>query len=779
MLRLEVAAVALFVRLVNPAVQGTVRAADTAEPLANTAIEVVDGAHGTRSDSTGAYSLREIAPGRHTLRFSRIGYETLVVEVLVRGDAPVRLDAALSPKPAELAPVRVLASALSSSRDGGGSVPPAEPGSWYLAEGSLRELPHLAEPDALRALAGSAQGQMLPEQPSTLHFRGGSADQNLVLLDGIPVYNAVHASEVFSALNPDALGRVMVYGAVPPASLGGRLSSVIDVRTRDSVPQGLTARGALGMTAARATVDVPVVPGAAVVSLSARHSYLGLREWMGRRAGNADGWGDLLARSTFMVGDDELRLVSFVSGDRLTFEGGGAGGAPTPDGAAGGGAGTPGFSPRNLFKWSTQAHGLSWRHRTGARILLEASAWGGASRVGANWTSDARTVRLDNVVRHLGGTTSLSWTHGGGTASGGVTVERLQSRYDVSALRAAPVAVASGAHPPAPLLRRSADPVVASPFAQGWWRLGERVTLGGGARATMVEGAHARIEPRLTVTTTPSRHVTISAGYARNHQYLQSLRNEESLVDAVIGVDLPVAYGATGVPIARSDELAARVVAAFGDGMSVTLDGYTRRLGGLVLVAPATSEPFATDSFLSGGGRAQGIAVAVARETDRLSVHGSYAAGSVTRSPGDRRYAPTFAPAHAVSLAGGYWLGGRTRLRTAVSATSGRPTTPVAGDFGLKWEHPGYREREISRSPRSAAGALNAERLPVYVRLDAGVRHDIDVPRSRAKLSAFLNVDNVLQRRNVLAYRMPVDAELQRPVAMLPLSTTFGLEWRY
>jgi hypothetical protein len=766
MLRLEVAAVVLLLRLASPGVQGSVRAADTAEPLANAAVEVVDGAHGTRSDSAGGYSLEGISPGRHTLRFSRIGYATLTVEVLVPVDGTVRLDAALSPRPAELAAVRVLASALSASGAEDGATPPAEPGAWSLGARSLRELPHLGEPDALRAVASWPQAQALPEQPSALHFRGGSADQNLVLLDGIPIYNAVHASEAFSALDPDAVAAVVMHGAVPPASFGGRLSSVIDVRTDDSLPSGVAARGALTMTATRATVDVPIVPGVGVVSLSARHSYAGLREWMRRRAGTADGWGDLLARSSFIVGDDEVRLISFAAGDRLTFEGGG--------GQVASATGTAGWLPRNRFQWSTEAHGASWRHRAGARAMVEARAWGGASRVGAGWTSDSQALRLDNVVRYLGVASSVSWSHDAGSATAGLTVERLQARYDVS-----PLAGSAADATPAAWLHRSSAPTVAAPYAQAWWTLGEGWTLGTGARATVVQGAQVRLEPRLSITAAPWRRVTVAGGYARTHQHLQSLRNEESIVDAVIGVDLPVAFGGTGVPIARSDELAARVTAMLGGGTSITVDGYTRWLDGIVLVAPVTSDPFATRAFAHGGGEARGVSVALAREAERLTVRGGYAFGTVTRSPGDRRYAPSFAPTHAASLAAGYRVGGRTRLRSAVTATSGRPTTPVEGDFGLTWENPLYREREITRSPRAAEGALNAARLPVYVRFDAGVRHDVDVPGSRARLSAYLNVDNVMSRRNVLAYRAPVDVELQRPVAMLPLSTTFGLEWRF
>jgi hypothetical protein len=211
----------------------------------------------------------------------------------------------------------------------------------------------------------------------------------------------------------------------------------------------------------------------------------------------------------------------------------------------------------------------------------------------------------------------------------------------------------------------------------------------------------------------------------------------------------------------------------------VTLDAYTRTLHGLILVAASTREPFATDSFRTGGGQVRGLALELAHETERLSVRGTYAVGTVTRRSGDLQYTPSFAPAHVASLAADYQLGARTRLRSALWAAFGRPRTSVEGEVGWEWDDPLFRERDVTGSLRGVQGPLNRERLPAYLRLDAGIRHDFDVPRSRARLSAFLNVDNITRRRNVLAYRTVDIAGPRHPLLMLPLSITFGLDWRY
>jgi hypothetical protein len=298
-------------------------------------------------------------------------------------------------------------------------------------------------------------------------------------------------------------------------------------------------------------------------------------------------------------------------------------------------------------------------------------------------------------------------------------------------------------------------------------------------RVAAVTGAKAGIDPRISIGYSPIERVALSAGYARSHQYLQSLRNEESILDAVIGIDLPAAIGAPGIPAATGDEFVAVGTFPVGERSRVTLNAYTRWASGLVLVAPVSVQPFATQSFARGVGRASGAALTVEGTVGRLSWNGVYALSEVRRAAFTKSYHPSFAPTHSASLSGKYLLGQSTQLRLAVWAAEGRPTTPVTGGFGWEWQGSISRARKVSGLPINAPGLVSGQQLPLYFRVDAGARRDFTIGGFLPRMTAFANVDNILDRRNTIGYTIVTDTSDTRALRMMPLSATLGLEWRF
>jgi len=129
---------------------------------------------------------------------------TPIVAAVVLVEDLFQLDVTLTAAPIELENVRILA----ATDLVGGTRVLTESGSWFATHQALEQSPLLTEPDALRILGATPQVQVAPEAPATVHVRGGSADQNLMLLDGVPVYNAIHSGEVFGAFNPDMIESV-------------------------------------------------------------------------------------------------------------------------------------------------------------------------------------------------------------------------------------------------------------------------------------------------------------------------------------------------------------------------------------------------------------------------------------------------------------------------------------------------------------------------------------------------------------------------------------------
>jgi len=250
-------------------------------------------------------------------------------------------------------------------------------------------------------------------------------------------------------------------------------------------------------------------------------------------------------------------------------------------------------------------------------------------------------------------------------------------------------------------------------------------------------------------------------------------------LDAIIGIDLPVAIGATGVPVASGDEIVGIGSFALGSSARLTINGYSRWADGLVLVAPVSVRPFATQSFAAGEGRAWGGGLAVEGIAGRLTWSGLYALSEVRRAAFSRSYHPSFAPTHSASLAGSLLLGRSTRLRTSLWAAKGRATTPVSGGFGWEWQGSISRARKVSGLPLNATDVISSQQLPVYFRVDAGARHEFKIPSLRARFVGFANIDNILDRRNTIGYTSATDGSNRKELRMVPLSATFGLEWQF
>ncbi|HEX2780376.1 MAG TPA: TonB-dependent receptor [Gemmatimonadaceae bacterium] len=722
-------------------VGGSVRADVTGAPIAHASIHCLDAGSSTTTDAAGVYALSGLAPGLHHLRFSADGYEPLALDVLLAGPRPVRLDVALARAPTALPMVTVRGERAPAAERAG-----AAGGDWRATGAELRDSPALGEPDVLRALALSPTAQMTVESSTALHVRGGSADQNLFLLDGVPVYSPVHSGRLPSAFNPDVIDELTVLGAAPPARYGGRLASVVEVRTPLAIGQSFTAER-LGPSAFSAAAAAPLVPGVASFLIGARRSYAGTRHGEVAEGALPGSWLDALAKLELRAGRTAISLVAFTADNGLGF----------PSGHAG---------RDNRFDWSTTTSALALDRALGSRGALALRVWRARFDAAAAWTPEGRLLTLGNSLDEIGGSGRVSLHMGKGELAGGVEIERPRTRYDVRANDDTVTA----------LLARASSPTIASLFVEEQWRLAGRATLTAGLRGTAASGLAPRLEPRVSGAFDLSPRVTLTAGYARMHQYTQSLRNEESLVSTIFGPDLLLAAGAGGAPVAEADELTAGLTARLGGHTRIGMDWYKSAMRGLALVAPVTADPFATTGFARGRGRASGVGASVAWTGRRLELVGAYGVTSVDRAPVEAEYRVGFAPTQGATLAAALKVWRSTTLRSTLALASERVTTAIDGPLDWDTRDAIMGGREISGTPSRMAGPLNGMQLPSYARLDVGVQHAIPVFHG-GTLSGFAAVNNVLARRNLAGYVRPANGPA-RPLALLPVSLSFGLSWR-
>ena len=249
-------------------VSGHILDAKTGEMLIGATVFITENQCGTSSNVYGFYAL-SLPAGQYTLTYSYIGYQTQQREVLLDNDRT--LDVRLVPSDQQLDEVVISGERIDRN------VRAAEMSVVRMETKTISQIPALfGETDVIRALQLLPGVKTVSEGSTGFSVRGGSTDQNLVLLDEATVYNSGHLLGFFSVFNNDAVKDVKLYkGDIPPA-YGGRLSSLLDVRMKDGNNQKFAATGGIGIISSRLTLEGPIVNENTSFIVSGRRTYADL-----------------------------------------------------------------------------------------------------------------------------------------------------------------------------------------------------------------------------------------------------------------------------------------------------------------------------------------------------------------------------------------------------------------------------------------------------------------------------------------------------------------------
>jgi outer membrane receptor for ferrienterochelin and colicin len=220
---------------------------------------------GTLSNPYGFYSLT-LPEGKYEVSFSFVGYATITKEIDLTQDQAINisLDQNL-----QLGEVTVVADKIDNT------VESSQLGAVNLSTKTIKSIPALlGEVDIIKAIQLLPGIQSGTEGSSGLYVRGGGPDQNLILLDGIPVYNVNHLFGFFSVFNADAINSVQLIKGGFPARYGGRLSSVIDIRMKEGNNEKIHGSGSIGLVAAKLTLEGPIIKDKMSFVISGRRTYI-------------------------------------------------------------------------------------------------------------------------------------------------------------------------------------------------------------------------------------------------------------------------------------------------------------------------------------------------------------------------------------------------------------------------------------------------------------------------------------------------------------------------
>ena len=293
---------------------GSVKSGTSGETVIGATIAVRGSNSGTVSNEYGFYSLT-LAKGNYTIIVSAVGLATKEFDVVL--DKNIRMDILMDEQAKDLEAVTVTAAAP------GRSLRSPQMSIDRINVQEIKDIPVLfGERDVLKTI------QLLPgvkaagEGNSGFYVRGGAADQNLILLDEAPVYNASHLLGFFSTFNSDAIKNVTLYKGGMPAQFGGRLSSVVDIKMNDGNNQDLDISGGIGLISSRLNIEGPIQKDKSSFLLSGRRTYADI---FLRLLGDSSlktarlYFYDFNAKANFILGEkDRLYLSGYFGRDVLS-----------------------------------------------------------------------------------------------------------------------------------------------------------------------------------------------------------------------------------------------------------------------------------------------------------------------------------------------------------------------------------------------------------------------------------------------------------------------------
>lgn len=244
---------------------GYIRDSDTGESLIGATVYDLKSKVGTVANAYGFYSLT-LPSDSLELRVSFVGYTPELQKFYLSGNK--KLDVSLIAG-------SLLEEVVVTAEESIEALPLMSTVSIPISQ--LKQVPVLlGETDILKTI------QLLPgiqagnEGTSGVYVRGGGPDQNLILIDGVPVYNASHLFGFFSIFNADAINNVSVIKGGFPARYGGRLSSVIDISMKEGNNKKITGKGSIGLISSKFTLEGPIKSENTSFILSVRRTYIDL-----------------------------------------------------------------------------------------------------------------------------------------------------------------------------------------------------------------------------------------------------------------------------------------------------------------------------------------------------------------------------------------------------------------------------------------------------------------------------------------------------------------------
>ena len=207
-------------------IRGFVRDSLNGEALAYSNIIIKELNRGTTTNERGYYYFNGVRVNVYTLLVSYVGYQTKEIQLYIAPNKTTQVDIELIPKDIQLNEIEKIGQAVDLSKETNISIE-------RIDSKKLERLPKSVETDLIRSLQFIPGVKSTGDASAKYYVRGGSSDQNLILMNGVTIYNPFHALGLFSVVDPDMINSIEFYKGAFNAKFGERISSVLNVVTKD------------------------------------------------------------------------------------------------------------------------------------------------------------------------------------------------------------------------------------------------------------------------------------------------------------------------------------------------------------------------------------------------------------------------------------------------------------------------------------------------------------------------------------------------------------------
>ena len=712
--------------------------------------------NGTSTNAYGFFSYK-LKSGVYTMTVSYIGYRTIVSTITVESDKRMNLT---------LVPENSIGEIVITAEKRNDNLVGPQMGLTKINLSEIRNVPVIfGERDVLKTL------QLLPgiksagEGNSGFYVRGGSADQNLILLDEAPVYNASHLLGFFSTFNSDAIKDVSVFKGGMPAQYGGRLSSVLDIRMNDGNKKEYTAEGGIGLISSRLKVEGPIVRDKSSFMISGRRTYadafLALAKDTSIRK-NTLYFYDLNAKANYQLDQkNTIFLSGYFGRDEL------------------------GLNQTFGFDWGNATATLRWNHLYSNRLFSNTSLiYSNYNYVIENFIEE-NNFKVSSSIRDLNlkqdFQLSLSNSH------------NLRFGLDMVNHRIAPGSITSSAGSSVneeTIERRKGMEV--SAYVSDEWEINDKFNIVYGLRASSfflrgpgifnnydLEGRisssrsygsgelvknYFRLEPRLSASYLLSEYSSLKVSYTRNSQNMHLMSNST----ASSPTDLYI-MSSNNVKPEIADQVAGGYFRNFNeDKYEFSAEVYYKTMLNQIEYRSGTDlrgNRNVEADLLYGEGRAYGIELYIKKRFGKLNGWVGYTLSRTERRFDDIDNGIWFNAkqdrTHDLSLVGIYKAGPRWTLSSTFVYNTGNAVTFPAGKY------------QVNNQTYFYYSARNSDRMPDYHRLDLAATLEAK-PGKKLQSSWSMGFYNVYGRKNAYSINFRDDPD-DKTKTQAVKTTLFGI----